>query len=104
MGDAYEFPADLPGEETGSLRWTAGVIALATLLLALLNAQSLRSWAEDFEPGPRANRVAAVARGWEDTTATFGLGVPQAKLRKGWKVVESAQWTPREAEVEEARR
>lgn len=104
MGDPYEFPADLPGEEGGALRWAAGIIALATLLLALLNAQALRSWAEDFEPGPRTNRVAAAARGWEDMTATLGLGVPQAKLRKSWKAVESARWTPGEAEVEEARR
>jgi hypothetical protein len=107
--DSYEFPADLAedaGDDSGAgaLRWTASVVALTAALLALFNAQAIRGWAEELPPGPGTIRVVAAAEAWDDTTRALGLGAGHARMRKAWKHVESARWTPQPAVVEEARR
>lgn len=101
--DSYEFPTDLgDGDDPGALRWTATVIAVATGLLALFNAQALTGWAEELPPGPSSVKLVAAATAWEDATA--GLGMPRARLHKAWKQAERAAWSPRMPDVQEARR
>lgn len=103
--DSYEFPTDLGDDsEPGALRWTATVVVLATSLLALLNAQALRGWAEELPPGPTSVKLVAAATAWEDATAAAGLGAGHARMHKAWKQIERAEWSPRPAEVQEARR
>lgn len=103
--DSYEFPTDLGDDaEPDGLRWTATVIVLATGLLALLNAQALTGWAEELPPGPTSVKLVAAATAWEDTTAAVGLGTGHARMRKAWKQLERAEWSPRAPDVEEARR
>ena len=104
--DSYEFPTDLGGDaDPGALRWTVTVIALTTALLAVLNAQSLRGWAEEVPPEqPGAMTLVAAATTWEETTASAGLSLGRAQLHKAWKGMESARWTPQGRRVEEARR
>jgi len=100
--DSYEFPTDLAGEgEPGVLRWTSVTIALATALLALTNAQSLRVWAEEMPPErPGAIALVQATTAWEESVAGLGLG--RARLHKAWKGLEQAKWTPQEPVIEEA--
>jgi hypothetical protein len=100
--DSYEFPTDLAGDgEPGALGWTAATIALATVLLALTNAQSLRTWAEEMPPErPGVIALVEATTAWEERVAGLGLG--RARLHKAWKRIEQARWTAPEPVVEEA--
>jgi hypothetical protein len=102
--DSYEFPTDLAedSDPRGALRWTAGVIAMTAGLLALTNAQSISGWAAEFEPGPGTTELARAADGWEEITASVGLGYGHARLHKVWKRVEQARWSGNGAVVEQA--
>lgn len=105
LADSYEFPTDLPADVdggAGALRWTAGVVVLATVLLALTNAQSIRSWTEELPPGPRVLQLVEAANGWEAGTA--GLGWPRARLHRLWRGMEEVRWTGRPKRVEAAQR
>lgn len=105
LADSYEFPTDLPADANGgagALRWTATVIALATLLLALTNAQSIRSWTEELPPGPRVLQLVAAANDWEAATADLGAG--RARLHRVWRGMEEARWTGPPERVEAAQR
>ncbi len=103
--DSYEFPADLPDDAApGTLRWTAGAIALATALLALTNAQAISGWADEFPPGPNTMKLIAAADAWQDATARAGLDLGHSRLHRVWKGLESARWSPPAPVVEEARR
>lgn len=103
LADSYEFPTDLPVDaEGGALRWTATVIALATALLALTNAQSIRSWTEALPPGPRVLQLVATANDWE--AATAGLGAGRARLHRLWRGMEETRWTGQPKRIEAAQR
>ena len=105
--DSYEFPADLADDgdgNRGALRWTAGVIATTSALLALTNAQSISGWAAELTPGPRTIALIDAADGWERTTASAGLGAGRAQLHGVWKRMERTRWSGSGEAVEEARR
>lgn len=103
--DDYEFPADLPGGPAGdALGWTTATILLAALLLALFNAQSFRSWAEDLPPGPNTPALVRVASGWETAMATAGLGEPQTRMRRGWNRAQQTRWPGQPGAIEQAQR
>lgn len=105
--DSYAFPADLADDAdlgAGALRWTAMVVVLTTALLALVNAQSIRSWAEELPPGPTTVQLVSAAGAWEEATAQTGLGTGRARLHKAWRGFEEARWTPQAQASEEARR
>ena len=93
--DPHEFPADLaddPEPSGHALSWAAGVMAIATLLLALTNAQSLDGWANDLPPSDLVAQVAGLTGGWKDRTDAAGLGKPREELHRGWKALEAARW------------
>ncbi|MDO6414833.1 hypothetical protein Q4F19_10620 [Sphingomonas sp. BIUV-7] len=80
-------PVDAPG-----LGWTAGVLAVAGLLLLVLNAVSLRDWANDLTPSPVQARLSEAAEGWLDFTEVVGVGRPRAWLHDQWKKAENARF------------
>ena len=96
MSDAREFPtqlADDPDGGAGALGWTTGVIALTAAALALFNAGSIATWAEDLDPGPATIKVVTVADAWQDATARLGLGAAHADLHRAWTRAQSAHWS-----------
>lgn len=87
-------PVDLPDEpvDAPGLGWAAGVIAVASLLLLLLNAVSLRDWANDLTPGPAQAKLSEAADGWLRFTEAVGVGRPRAWLHDQWKKAEAARF------------
>lgn len=93
MVEEQDFPTALADEaDAAPLRWTAGVVALTALALALFNAGAIAAWTEDLVPGPGTTRAVIAAEHWKDTTARIGLGTPYTALHHLWKRSESARW------------
>lgn len=98
MHDLYEFPADFaddPEPPRASLRWTASVIALATIGLALLNPSAIDGWVSDLPPGPVTARLAVATDAWAEAANHIGLGAGHARMHAAWKAAERADWTGR---------
>ncbi|QJU58095.1 hypothetical protein HL653_10045 [Sphingomonas sp. AP4-R1] len=87
-------PIDLPDDpvEAPGLGWTAGVIAIASLLLLAINAVALRDWANDLTPSPVQAQLADATQGWLDVTEAVGIGKPRAWLHDQWKKAENARF------------
>jgi hypothetical protein len=101
--DSYEFPTDLADDVApGAFGWTVTVIACSAALLALNNAQAISGWAAGFEPGPVSNPIAQAADGWDEATASIGLGYGHARLHRIWKGMEQASWSGNGPVVEQA--
>ena len=89
-----EFPVDLPGPsgQEHALRWTALAIGVATLSLALTNANSITTWGAEQTPGPRVAQLLDRADRWRETTDRAGLGTARAAMHRLWKKMEEAHW------------
>ena len=88
-------PVDLPpmeGEDGGGLLWTSTVIAIATAILLLFNADALRGWAYDLEPGPESERVIAISDGWYRQTERFDLDRPVAVMSGWWEDIKALEF------------
>ena len=99
VSDAYEFPAALPEEGddgTAALKWTATVVALTTLGLALLNPTAISGWFDDLPPGPTTVRLATISESWAEAADRIGLGMGHAKLHAAWKTAERTDWKGRQ--------
>jgi len=85
-------PIDLPDEplERPGLLWTGATIAIAALLLFVMNAVALRDWIEEQAPSPVQAQAAALAEQWVTITDDIGLGRPRAWLHDLWKKAEGA--------------
>ena len=70
-----------------SLRWTSTTIAVATLVLALLNAHAIRGWAYQLPPGAWSERALTAAEGWYDAVGGFGLNRPVETMHATWERV-----------------
>ena len=81
--DLPEPPAPLPHP----LRWTSLVIALAALVLSLLNAHALRGWSYQLPPGAASARIVVAAEGWHDGLDRIGLNRPSETMRGWWRSV-----------------
>jgi hypothetical protein len=73
-----------PAESERALAWTATVILVITLLLALFSAASMKSWAETLPPTPLNAVIRQSAEDWSDTTERLGLAAPRAQLHALW--------------------
>ncbi|MBO9713296.1 hypothetical protein [Sphingomonas sp.] len=96
MIDAEDFPTELPADPDGgasAMRWTTGVIGLATAALALLNAGAIASWSEDLSPSPGTAKVMTAADGWQAAMTGLRLDAPHGELHRAWKQAESARWS-----------
>jgi hypothetical protein len=82
LEDASE--ASAVDADSGALGWTIVVIAVMTVLLALFNAASVKSWAETLPPSPRNLAIHDAAESWFDLTERLGLAAPRGGLRAAW--------------------
>jgi hypothetical protein len=90
----FESPVDLPPgphDPDRSLGWTTATIAIATLILLLMNGFSLRDWADQLPPGPRQAAFATAAERWQTATDQIGLGAPRAAFHRLWKEAQAAR-------------
>ena len=81
-------PVDLPEPivpPPDPLRWTSTVIAAAALILSLLNAHAIRSWAYQIPSGGWSEYAVTAAEGWYDAVDVFGLNRPVETMHGGWK-------------------
>jgi hypothetical protein len=88
-------PVDLPEPPTPlphGLRWTTTAIAVATLLLALLNAHAIRGWSYQLTPNAASTRIVAAAEAWYDTLDRAGLNRPVAAMHGWWQSARSARF------------
>jgi hypothetical protein len=79
--DLPEPPEPLPRP----LRWTSLVIALAALILAVLNAHAIRGWSYQLPPGAVSARIVVAAEGWHDRLDRIGLNRPSEAMRGWWR-------------------
>jgi len=75
----------LATEDRASLRWTVTVVVVMVVLLALFNAASMRSWADNLPPTSDNLAIRGVAERWSEATDRWGLSTPRARLRAGWE-------------------
>lgn len=92
MHDTSEFPTELPPVpgEGGGLAWTATILGVTALLLALFNAGTLDDWVGERTPSPRVAQLAALSGRWRAETDALHLGAPRAALHAVWKRLEAA--------------
>lgn len=101
-------PVDLPEPDEPlerPLLWASTVIATACLLLALFNADAIRSWSYDLPAGPISSRIVEGAEAWHDITASIGLTAPASAMRGVWDNAQAARFTnapPEDVPGEEA--
>jgi hypothetical protein len=77
-------PVDLPEPPVPhGLRWTATVIASASLVLLLLNAHAIRDWSYQLPPSAASARVVSAAETWFDAVDQAGLNRP-VEIMHGW--------------------
>lgn len=72
--------------------WATGVIATATLLLAVLNAHAIGAWFDDLTPGLVSEPLRAPVGQWTDVTSRCGLDAPRAALRHRWETIRAARF------------
>ncbi|MEA3029909.1 MAG: hypothetical protein QOJ53_2019 [Sphingomonadales bacterium] len=79
--DLPDPPAPLPHP----LRWTTTVIAVATLLLALLNAPAIRGWSYQLTPNAYSARIVTAAETWYDAADRIGFNRPVETMHGWWQ-------------------
>lgn len=88
-------PVDLPDPPTPlphGLKWASQVIAVATIVLALLNAHALRSWSYQLTPNDWTAPIVTAAEGWYDTADRFGLNRPVEAMHAGWQALKDLRF------------
>ena len=88
-------PVDLPDPPEPlphPLRWISTAIAVATLVLALLNAHTLRSWSYQLPPNDYSARVVTLAERWYDLADAAGLNKPVEAMHGWWQGVKDARF------------
>jgi hypothetical protein len=88
-------PVDLPDPPTPlphPLRWTTTAIAVATLLLALLNANAIRGWSYQLTPNAYSARIVAAAEAWYDAVEPVGLNRPVEAMHGWWQKVKNLRF------------
>lgn len=83
--------ADPPLERPG-LGWTSATLALATFLLLVANAVSLRDWIDDLPPSPAQAQASTIVGRWLEASEAIGIGRPRAWLHELWKQAEAARF------------
>jgi hypothetical protein len=99
-------PVDLPEPlipPPHPLRWTTNVIAVAALVLALLNAHAIRGWAWQLPPSPWSERAVIAAESWYDMVGRLGLNGPVEGMHGEWQKLRNARFDRRTAEGEPVR-
>src|ERR1700750_2981643 len=83
-------PIEIQAER--SRRWTTRTLLAATLVLALLNARSVQSWASTLPPTWTSVTVRELPEVWSGRRAAAGLDEPRAGLRSAWQGARALSW------------
>ena len=84
-----------PPENTDALRakgWTTRTVLFATLLLAVLNAHALETWATTLPPDWGGQTVRALADAWYGRMSSAGLDRPRAAIHDAYDAKKSLTW------------
>ena len=76
-------------------RWAGRTILFATLVLAVLNAPSIKSWATTLSPSWASETVVELADVWNKRTAAAGLQAPRDAVTRTYQSWKAAQWSKR---------
>lgn len=100
LGDIEDDVPDLAADR--AQRWTASVIILLAILMALFNSAAIRSWTTTLPPDWTTETLRQLSQVWTDRIAVAGLDEPRAALRNVWTRARDAGWDgqPRPATVE----
>jgi hypothetical protein len=83
-------PLELQGER--SRRWATRTLIYALVVLAFLNAQSIRSWASTLAPSWASVTIRDLAEVWEARMAAAGFDQPRAGLRSSFEGAKALTW------------
>lgn len=83
-------PIEIQAER--SRRWSTRTLVAATLLLAILNARSMTSWASTLAPNWTSVTVRELAEVWSGRMAAAGLDGPRAGMRAVWQGAKALTW------------
>lgn len=65
-------------------RWAGRTILFATVMLAFVNAPSIKSWASTLDPSFASETVRRLADVWTDSMAQAGFEEPRRTIRRGY--------------------
>jgi hypothetical protein len=65
-------------------RWTGRTILFATVMLAFVNAPSIKSWASTLDPSFASETVRRLADVWTGSMAQAGFEEPRRAIRRGY--------------------
>jgi hypothetical protein len=88
-------PVDLPEPpepQPHGLKWTTMVIVWASLVLALLNANAIRSWSYQLPPGAASARIVAAAEAWYATVDQVGFNRPVETMHGWWQAAKETRF------------
>jgi hypothetical protein len=72
--------------------WTTRTILFATLLLAVLNAHAIQTWATTLPPDWGGQTVRVLADAWCGRTSAAGLDRPRAAIHDAYDAKKSLTW------------
>ena len=81
-----------PIDTAAAWPWTSATIAIATILLLVLNADSIRGWFDELTPNALTERWRAPVTGWAGAAVHAGLDAPRATLHSSWQQVRKARF------------
>jgi len=100
-------PVDLPEPAEplphDGLKWTSTIIGVATLVLLVFNAHTLRGWAYELAPTETTAKVVTLSESWYDTTARLSLNRPVESLHHWWRSVMNMRFPGQEAAAPDVR-
>jgi hypothetical protein len=73
--------------------WATRTILAATLLLAVLNAHALQTWATTLPPDWGGETVRVLADAWAGRTAEAGLDRPRAAIHDAYEAKKTLTWS-----------
>jgi hypothetical protein len=94
LGHGFE-PERPPHDEALAARakgWTTRAVLVAALVLALLNARALQTWAETLPPDWAGETARALADAWTARTDAAGLGRPRAAMHAAYAQKKALRW------------
>jgi hypothetical protein len=94
LGHGFE-PEEPPHDDVEAARakgWTTRTVIVATLLLALMNAHSLQSWATTLPPDWGGETARTLADAWYGRTADAGLDKPRAAIHDAFEAKKGLRW------------
>ena len=84
--------ADAAALSDQARRWTTRIIVIATLMLAVLNAASIQTWATTLPPDWGSQTVDDLAVVWTQRLAQLGLDRPRAAVNEAYEHMKQLQW------------